>query len=333
MRRKSRRELKKTHPTILYNNYKEYDDYFESIDVKIESTNKIDDNQLTYSNNIQDVDQVLDNLRNTCPFCEKRFKDEAKVEKHVRAVHKRPYKCDMCRRSYFTARVLEEHRKTHSSDFYFECSICHLKYKREEGLKQHHIRVHSETEAKFMCDHCGKRYKLKLDLLLHIGRTHMCNIQICRFCGKAVKDVKGHEWRHQKRSRKTNMDFPCNLCFKKFRSKTKLDNHLLMHKERYTCQECGLELTGPSQLMNHKLKHKPGMTCRVCKKVFISRSNFYQHVLTHAGIRPYKCDVCNEDFTQRSSLLRHRKNHPGPLPPLLTPTPIADLARNVLQKL
>lgn len=331
MRRKPRRDLKKTNPVIYKNSANE--DIFESFEVKLEPDNEIEDNKIFCSNSEPDVDQVLDNLRNTCPFCDKRFKDEKRVEKHVRSVHKRPHKCDMCQRSYFTARVLAEHRRTHSNDFFFECSICHLKYKREEGLKQHHVRVHSETEAKFMCDHCGKRYKLKLDLLLHIGRTHMCNIQICRFCGKAVKDVKGHEWRHQKRNLKSIMDVECHLCLKKFRSKTKLDNHLLMHKERYTCQECGLELSGPSQLMNHKLKHKPGMTCSVCEKVFISRSNFYQHVLTHAGIRPYKCDVCNEDFTQRSSLLRHRKNHPGPLPPLLTPTPIADLARNVLQKL
>lgn len=279
-------------------------------------------------------DEFSQDLRVTCPICEKRLKNESTVESHVRRVHQRPHRCTSCRASYFSQSALDEHSKTHRSDYYFECSTCHMKYKRVEGLKQHHIRAHSTEAARFACDHCGNRYKLKLDLLLHITRAHTSAVQICRFCGKAVKDVRNHEWRHQKRARKLSFDYACKLCGRKFRTKHKHDNHLLSHKDGYSCEECGVKVSGPRQLGYHKrLKHGPGMTCPVCDKVFMSSSNFYQHVLTHARLRPYKCDVCGEDFTQRSSLLRHRRTHPGPLPPLEAPIPIADLAKNYLKEL
>lgn len=125
-----------------------------------------------------------------------------------------------------------------------------------------------------------------------------------------------------------------NLFEKKFLivSKTRLFNHQPMDR-RYTCKECGLELKSSNLLMSHKLKHKPGITCKICKKIFYKTSIYHQHILIHAGIRPYKCDVCNKTFPQRTNLITHRKKHPGPLPTFIPRTSIAELARNVLEKL
>lgn len=283
-----------------------------------------------------EVDEVLEKIRNTCPYCEKHFDNAKKVERHVRYVHRKPYNCDKCKRSCYTQRALEEHKMIHQPDYFFECKICHVKYKSEDGLKRHYIRTHSEHESRFICEHCGRSYKLKIDLTHHVKRTHASQLQICRFCGKAVKDVKGHEWRHQKRNHEIMYEYPCHLCRKKFRHRSRLDNHLMLHKKGFKCDECGKEYSGTRELLSHKrFKHGQAniSTCILCQKTFPSISNFYQHVLTHAGIRPYKCDICEEDFTQRSSLLRHRKHHPGPLPPMASTHPqIAELARSYLQK-
>lgn len=188
-----------------------------------------------------------------------------------------------------------------------------------------------------MCEHCGRSYKLKTDLTHHVKRSHASELQICRFCGKEVKNVRAHEWRHQKRDKETTYVHTCHLCRKKFLHRSRLDNHLRLHEKGFKCEQCGKEYGGTRELMNHK-RFKHGrvkiFTCALCQKPFPSSSNFYQHVLTHAGIKPYKCDVCEEDFTQRSSLLRHRRHHPGPLPPLHSTHPqIAELARNYLRKL
>lgn len=284
----------------------------------------------------RDVDQVLNEVRTACPFCLKHFDHEKHLKRHIVTSHqKRAYKCDKCRASCHTKQNLEKHRKSHSDDYFFECDICHLKYKRKITLKQHQVRAHSDTAAQFICDSCGQSFKVKVDLLVHIKRKHNTDIHICRYCGKSVTDLHSHEWKHKKRAEMANLKFSCHLCIKKFQNQTRLDNHLLLHKQGYKCTECNVVVTSSRQLEYHKYRvHKPGTTCPICKKVFVSRGNkFYQHILTHAGIRPYNCDICGEDFTQRSSLFRHRKNHPGPLPPYTSQVPIAGLAKNVLQKL
>ncbi|KAL6265028.1 hypothetical protein P5V15_005119 [Pogonomyrmex californicus] len=284
----------------------------------------------------EDVDQILDKVRNACPFCLKHFDDEKYLKRHIVASHqKRAYKCDKCRASCQTEQGLENHRRSHSDDYFFECNICHLKYKRPITLQQHQIRAHSDVAAQFICDSCGQSFKVKVDLHVHIKRKHTNDVHICRYCGKSVTDLHSHEWKHKKRAEMANLQFSCHLCIKKFQNKTRLDNHLLLHKQGYKCTECNIVVTSSRQLEYHRTRtHKPGMTCPICKKVFLSRDNkFYQHILTHAGIRPYNCDICGEDYTQRSSLFRHRRNHPGPLPPYKSQVPIAGLAKNVLQKL
>ncbi|KAK1135036.1 hypothetical protein K0M31_007808 [Melipona bicolor] len=243
----------------------------------------------------------------------------------------------MCKRAYHTVHTLEEHKVIHRPDYYFECKICHVRYKSENSLKRHDMRTHGDYESKYVCELCGRSYKLKTDLTYHMKRSHASELQICRFCGKEVRNVKGHEWRHQKRSKEARYEYTCHLCRKKFLHRSRLDNHLRLHEKGFKCEECGKEYRGTRELVSHR-RYKHGqakiLTCVLCQKVFPSSSNFYQHVLTHAGIRPYKCDVCEEDFTQRSSLLRHRMHHPGPLPPLHSSRPqIAELARSYLQKL
>lgn len=299
-------------------------------------SSQVSDSPSLYKETIE-VDEVMEKIRNTCPFCEKHFGNTKKVERHVRYMHRKPYKCDKCTTACYTSRALEKHKRTHRPDYFFECKICHVKYKSEDGLKRHCVRTHSNRKPRFVCEHCGRSYKLKIDLTHHMKRTHVSELQICRFCGKKVNDIKGHEWRHQKRNHEIKYEYSCHLCRKKFHHRSRLDNHLILHKKGFKCEDCGKEYSGTRELMSHKrLKHSQTniSTCILCQKSFPSISNYYQHVLTHASIRLYKCDVCEKDFTQRSSLLRHRKHHPGPLPPLSSSHPqIAELARNYLEKI
>ncbi|XP_076628961.1 uncharacterized protein LOC143345562 isoform X19 [Colletes latitarsis] len=284
-----------------------------------------------------EVDQVLDEIRNTCPFCEKRFINPERVEIHVAYVHRRQYQCDLCKKAYHTAEELEEHKVIHRSDYFFECNVCRVKYKSSGSLRRHQIRNHSAYEPKYVCEHCGRNYKLKIDLTQHIKRTHDSELRVCRFCGKEVKDVKTHEWRHMKRNGEMKYKYTCHLCRKKFLHQSRLDTHLRLHEKGFKCEDCNKEFRGTRELANHRqFYHGQAKiyNCTLCQKNFNQSGNFHQHVLTHAGIRPYRCDICEEDFTQRSSLLRHRRQHPGPLPPMHSKhTHIADLARNYLQKL
>lgn len=171
----------------------------------------------------EDVDRVLNEVRNASPLCLKRFDHEKRLRRHiVVSHHKRAYKCDKCRASYYTKQNLEKHRKSHvmitslSDDYFFKCDICHLKYKREITLKHHQVRAHSDIAAQFICDSCGQSFKVRVDLLVHINRKHNTNIHICHsYCGKSVTDLS-HEWKHKKRAEMARLK--CHLCVRKFQN-------------------------------------------------------------------------------------------------------------------
>ncbi|XP_076389687.1 uncharacterized protein LOC100882515 isoform X11 [Megachile rotundata] len=285
-----------------------------------------------------EVDEVLEKIKNICPFCGKHFSSALIVEDHVAFVHRKPYKCNDCKKAYQTERALEKHKVIHQPDYFFKCDICNAKFKKRYSVKRHNLRVHSgDDESKFVCEHCGRSYKVKTDLTLHVKKAHNSEPQVCRFCGKTVIDVSGHEWKHRKRNKELKYEHACHLCNKKFRQRIILDNHLRLHEEGFKCEECGQKHSNSQELINHrKLKHRQPKSylCTICQKTFACTSNFYQHVLTHAGVRPYKCDICEEDFTQRSSMLRHRRQHPGPLPPMQwTPPHVAEVAKSYLQNM
>ncbi|XP_046141158.1 zinc finger and SCAN domain-containing protein 12-like isoform X11 [Osmia bicornis bicornis] len=312
----------------------------DPLEVHKESTEK-SENQLSSESSQKgdaEVDDVLAKIKNICPFCGKRFINDLMVEDHVAIVHCKPYKCDMCKKAYQSERALEKHKVIHQPDYFFKCDICNAKFKKRYSVKRHNLRVHTgDDESKFVCEHCGRRYKVKTDLTLHVKKAHNSEPQVCRFCGKTVIDISGHEWKHRKRNKELKYEHHCHLCNKKFRQRIILDNHLRLHEEGFKCEECGQKHRSSQELINHrKLKHREPKSylCTICQKTFACTSNFYQHVLTHAGVRPYKCDICDEDFTQRSSMLRHRRQHPGPLPPMeWTPPHVAEVAKSYLQNM
>ncbi|XP_050477498.1 zinc finger and SCAN domain-containing protein 26-like [Bombus huntii] len=191
------------------------------------------------------------------------------------------YSCDKCNKWYPSKLLLEKHKITHEDYPYLQRPTCHLKYKRKARLKYHHIRMHSNVEPKFMCDHCGKRLKLKIDLVDHIEKTHLNARHVCKICGKIVENITHHEWQHDKTAKRNAFKYSCDVCRKKFSIRNHLDNHLLMHKDGFKCTLCDV-FSSPYSLSSHKImKHRRSSTCTICERSFPSTTNFYQHVLTH----------------------------------------------------
>lgn len=99
------------------------------------------------------MDEILENLEIICPVCQRVFKNVICLQRHIHRFHKMIHSCDKCNKWYLSKLFLEKHKITHEDCQYLQCPVCHLKYKREAGLKYN--RVHSNVELKFMCDHCG----------------------------------------------------------------------------------------------------------------------------------------------------------------------------------
>lgn len=295
-----------------------------------------------------EVDEILDTLRNVCPFCEKCFKDEEQMQKHALKTHKKPYNCDKCHKGYFSDLALEEHRKTHEVVYFHRCSVCQMQYKTVTGLKHHRIREHTDIDPKFICDCCGKKFKLKLDLALHIDRSHMNATYICRFCGMAVKNIAHHETKHQE-NKEIVYTYCCTVCPRKFKAWNTLENHLLMkHKasnvgtdmlrtlcqkrfqsrsdfyqhvllnqtdvKQHKCDACGKTFTSEYNLRNHVALHSQTYACTQCDKNFTTNYLLKLHLRKHTGERPYQCKVCLKTFARSASLRMHRLIHTGEKP-------------------
>ncbi|XP_076657862.1 zinc finger protein 711-like [Halictus rubicundus] len=168
------------------------------------------------------IDPVLDSVRTTCPFCEKQFQDIPKLEAHVKNLHRNPkkvYKCDMCQTYCYSQKKLEQHKVIHRPDYFFKCNICEAKYKWKASLKKHILRIHTEHDTTFT---------MTRNLTQHIKRCHDFPLQVCQFCGKEVKNLKTHEWRHEKRIKQSEYEY-CFLCTNNFRHRSSMDNHLIGH--------------------------------------------------------------------------------------------------------
>lgn len=294
------------------------------------------------------VDRILETLRDTCPFCQKRFKDEDQMQKHILKTHRKPYNCGKCRKGYSSDFALEEHQKTHEVASFYQCFTCQMQYKTTTGLKYHQIREHSDMDPMFTCDYCGKRFKLKLDLGLHIDRSHMNVAHICRFCGMAVKNIAYHELKHEKHKKASSL-YRCSVCPRKFKAWNSLENHLLMkHKssgegspdmlrtlcekkfrsrndfyqqvfsqsvaKQNKCVVCGKTFAFEYNLRNHVASHSQTYLCCQCGKNFATNYLLKLHLRKHTGERPYQCKTCLKTFTRSDSLRIHRLIHTGERP-------------------
>lgn len=248
-----------------------------------------------------EINQVLNNIRNTCPFCEKRFDNAKKVENYVICIENRINAIN-CKRTCHTVWALKEHKMIHRSDYFFECNICHVKYKSEDSLKKHDMQ-NSIAITNIYVNIVAVATNWRQTWLI-TWRDYFSELQICRFCRKEVKNVKIHEWRHQKRDKEMKYVHMCHSCHKKF-----LYRDWTIYEKDFRCEGCGKEYHGTRESMNHKRFKKPSedFDLILCQKAFSSCSNFYQHPHWDQAMFARKILF---------SLLRHRRHHLRSLSPL-----------------
>ncbi|NXU68575.1 ZN777 protein, partial [Horornis vulcanius] len=162
------------------------------------------------------------------------------------------------------------------------------------------------------CTECGKRFRLKINLIIH------------------------------QRSHAKEGPYECPVCEIGFSNKRHLDLHHSIHvKDRAFGAKvwgnvhpelrirprrhlCGGGHAGGAWLGQQPKKEPDAeglvgsgaarppdsrMKCPYCKKFLSCALSLQRHLQTHTRERPYCCSACNKCFTRSNHLLRHKKIH------------------------
>ncbi|NWR01907.1 ZN783 protein, partial [Paradoxornis webbianus] len=162
------------------------------------------------------------------------------------------------------------------------------------------------------CTECGKRFRLKINLIIH-QRSHAkegpyeCPVCEIGFSNKRHLDL--HHSIHVKD--------------RAFGAKVWGNVHpeLRIRPRRHLCGGGGGGHTAGAWLGQPKrepdgegLSGSPRppdsrLKCPYCKKFLSCSVSLQRHLQTHARERPYCCSACNKCFTRSNHLLRHKKIH------------------------
>ncbi|XP_055306219.1 zinc finger protein 583-like [Sitodiplosis mosellana] len=112
--------------------------------------------------------------------------------------------------------------------------------------------------------------------------------------------------------------FPCNICNKRFTTKSNIQSHLETHTDvfPFSCSVCLKRFAQNDEKLPHEATcDGRRYECYLCKKFSTSnKADLKMHMRVHTGVRPFRCNICFNRFTTKAHLKRHSKVHTNPRP-------------------
>ncbi|XP_035209078.1 gastrula zinc finger protein XlCGF7.1-like [Stegodyphus dumicola] len=195
----------------------------------------------------------------------------------------------------------------------YSCSLCSFSSPALWRLNRHK-RVHS-GERPYGCTVCNKRFSekgnMKKHLMTHRRFRHIIlNIGTFRFAGTddKVASIVSSEialcYSHNSFACHRMNSYHCKYLF--------LIKDMKEFGMTYTCASGSGDSTHLSQ--SQKYASSSPYICEVCNKPFTQKGNLNRHLKFHTGARPFVCRVCNRGFTLKQNLERHFRVHTGHRP-------------------
>ncbi|XP_050506771.1 zinc finger protein 568-like isoform X1 [Diabrotica virgifera virgifera] len=280
-------------------------------DIKIEEveTNTIKEEKESLA---QDVHEILDEVQKriksngfTCETCNLTFSDKPTFNLHS-LKHKKS-KCHICGR-FIRSDNIKKHIMLHTAGPSV-CSICGATCKNIESLRGHIFYQHKSKAEQYICEECGKTFRVKYKFLLHKKKAHMGlrNFK-CTTCGKAFF-TNGNLLTHVRMTHEKLRPHVCEYCGTGFSSTYALKTHKRQHtnEKPFVCEHCLEGFRQRVSLRSH-LKSKHGIEevkeffCKTCEKGFATNYALSIHERLHETM---KCEICSENFAGGDYLTNH----------------------------
>uniref|UniRef100_A0A3Q3AB83 Zinc finger and BTB domain containing 47b n=1 Tax=Kryptolebias marmoratus TaxID=37003 RepID=A0A3Q3AB83_KRYMA len=194
---------------------------------------------------------------------------------------------------------------------HFACRKCPRVFNNRWYLEKHLNVTHSRMQ---ICSHCGKRFLLESELLLHQQTDCERSIQ-CATCGKAFKKLWSLHEHNKIIHGYAEKKFSCEICEKKFYTMAHVRKHMVAHTKDmpFTCETCGKSFKRSMSLKVHSLQHsgeKP-FKCENCSERFQYKYQLRSHMSIHIGHKQFMCQWCGKDFNMKQYFDEHMKTHTG----------------------
>ncbi|XP_033347758.1 zinc finger protein Xfin-like isoform X1 [Bombus vosnesenskii] len=279
-----------------------------------------------------------------CSLCSKAFSSKGHLSLHARihvgagdvigekvltddhTSYKRPYQCDLCHKSYSTAKHRWGHvSTTHRGHPAVTCGYCSRIYSTrtnlEEHIKSRHAGLPAPTEVplnnayrpenRCQCNACGKICTDAMELNLHgrictegqrldlSGKNEISDNKVVDSseASSIGSDDDGKDYRSAEAKLAKN---PQLTILKQ--ALTKGDSLKRDFEDKFTtnCKPKKLPKTEHNDFQRTKKWY-----CESCPQCFTSVNDLKEHEATHDADKPFICILCKKDFFLKSSLSRH----------------------------
>ncbi|KAL7015029.1 hypothetical protein ACKWTF_016250 [Chironomus riparius] len=256
-----------------------------------------------------------------CEHCDKNFKNNHGLTRHIATKHKDMRKpsnliCDLCGKMCFNKAKLAVHMRCHQPKI--TCKICN-KSLIPVCFKYHMKEIHGK-HPKYKCPLCLNVYGSEQKFKQHT-KTHVKKFE-CTICNKifsASYRYKQHMMWHED----SNV-FSCKICEKTFCRRANLQEHVKIHNKdsakNHKCPKCNFTTIYSKVLKYHLTKHekqekrenklkksKTALKCNICSLLYINNNALKNHKnMVHTKVK-FICDLCGTDMKVKGSIYRHMK--------------------------